>query len=179
MDTKTEIALRQLFGYATEIGGRHFQQWDFREKKTIIDALLTIEEALTKDKESRKEDIQMETLCDTCLLQGSEECKCDCTNQYRDKRTYEDGQINTDFVKEFIESSKNPAIYDISLQIDKRCKTRLNISVHGNMYRGLGRDPEDEYTTTILLEDLEKEKNPTEFVYKQIKNTIHNFCERI
>lgn len=179
MDTKTEIALRQLFGYATEIGGRHFQQWDFREKKTIIDALLTIEEALTKDKESQKEDIQMETLCDTCILQESEECKCDCTNQYRDKRTYEDGQINTDFVKEFIESSKNPAIYDISLQIDKRCKTCLNISVHGNMYRGLGRDPEGEYTTTILLEDLEKEKNPTEFVYKQIENTIRRFCERI
>lgn len=179
MDAKTNIALRQLFGYAIEIGSKYCQNWDIRDKENVIKALLTIEEALMKKEESRANDIQKESLCDTCLLQESEECKCDCTNQYRDKRINEGGQINTDFIKEFVELSKNLAIHDISLQIDKRCKTRLIISVHGNMYRGLGYDPVGEYITAIPLEELEKEENLTEFVYGQIKNTIHNFCERI
>lgn len=181
MDTKTNIALRQLFGYATEIGSKYCQNWDIRDKGIIIKALLTIEEALLKKDEPQTKEIQMETLCDTCLLQGSEECKCDCNNQYCDKRTNEDGQINTDFIKEFIEISKHSYAYDVSLQIDKRDKTHQNliITVRGGVYRGLGKDPEGKYSTVIPLMELEKEENLTEFVYEQIKNTIRNFEERI
>ena len=46
MDVKTDLALRQLFGYATEIGSQYCRQWNIRDKGTIIKALLTIEELL-------------------------------------------------------------------------------------------------------------------------------------
>jgi hypothetical protein len=86
-----------------------------------------------------------------------------------------------DFIKEFIEISKYSYAYDVSLQIDKRDKTHqhLIITVRGDMYRGLDKDSEGEYSTVIPLMELEKEENLTEFVYEQIKNTIREFEERI